>query len=51
MLREDLNEKINESNIRNPIIVINQPIPTYDPNKKNLDEVEQIDETFAKDYV
>ena len=54
MLREDMNQIINQSKFRNPIIIINKPIPAYDPNKTKIEELKETylpDETFAEDYV
>lgn len=51
MFRDDLNYQLQASPVKNPVIIINETIPKYDPKKKNLDEVQGMDETFDKDYV
>lgn len=53
MLREDLNYRIENTKYKNPVIIINDPIPSYNPDKKNVDELQKIelDDTFDADYV
>lgn len=33
MFSEELKNRLKESKIRNPIIIVNDPIPDYDPEK------------------
>lgn len=37
--------------MKNPVIIINESIPAYDPDKKNIDEVRDVDETFDPNYI